>query len=236
MWEKAGVVLLSLRMNYRIIFGRRVLLFLVGTALHFAMFCLIRADMDEPVTTGDALTWLVWLPTTVFAVFFAMEIISREREAGVLETIFTVSVSVYRVWIVRFLVLILSLTLLALSLIVLTDIIVIELPVALTLVYVLPPIVFFAALTVLFSVVFKSASAAGVCMAAVLGFVMLLSQGEGSTTVIFPYLNPFDKPSQTEAFIWVRTVVYNKAAYMLLGGVWFWRALCWLDRRERLLQ
>ncbi len=237
--ERAGAVLLTLWMNCRVVFGWKVLLFLAGTAIHFVAFCLIRARMDEPITLGTVLAWLVWLPTTVFAVFFAMDLVSRERDAGLLETIFTVSVSPYRVWIIKFAVLMLSVTLLALALIALTDRIVIELPVMLTLVYVLPPLVFFAALTVLFSLLFKNANAAGLCMAAVLGFVLLMaraSEGQISATVIFPYLNPFDMPPQEETFIWVRTVVYNKTAYTLLGGVWFWRALRWLDRRERLLQ
>jgi len=233
---RAGVVLLSLWMNCRIVFGWKMLLFLTGTAIYFVVFCLIRASMDEPITLGTALAWLVWLPTTVFGVFFAMDLVARERDAGLLETIFTVSVSLYRVWIIKFAVLMLSVTLLALALIALTDRIVIELPVMLTLVYVLPPLVFFAALTVLFSVVFKSANAAGLCMAAVLGFVLLVSRGGISTTRIFPYLNPFDMPPETEVFNWVRTVLYNKVGYVVLGGVWFWRALRWLDRRERLLQ
>jgi len=242
--KKVAVVLLSLKMNYRVLFGWKALLFLAGTAIYFTAFLIIASRADEPLTLGHLLAWLIWLPTTLFAVFFSMEIISREQETGMIETLFVVSVSIYRLWIVKFVVLMLFVSLLALALIVATSAAIDTLsqgnvdpfPITLTLLYILPPLVFFAGLTVLFSVVFKSGNAAGLCMAAVLGFVLLLSQDGISTTVIFPYLNPFDIPLDKEAFLWIRTVVYNKVAYFVLGGVWFWQTLRWLNRRERLLQ
>jgi len=237
-----AVVLLSLRMNYRVIFGWKALLFLAGTAIYFPLFYIIGSKAEEPLTLGQLLAWLIWLPTTLFTVLFAMEIVAREQETGVLETLFTVSVSLYRMWIIKFAVLMLFVSMFSLTLIVATDAVanvltdetVQDIPIALTLLYILPPLVFFGGLTVLFSVMFKSGNAAGLCMAAVLGFVMLASEGI-STAVLFPYLNPFDKPLGRETFLWVRTVLYNKVAYLALGCIWFWQALRWLNRRERLL-
>ena len=233
--RKVSVILLYTRMNMRAIFGFKALFFLAGTALYFAAFCAIVAYTDAGLTLGQALAWLVWMPSTLFAVFFSMEVISREREAGVLETFFTVSVSVYRLWIVKFITLIFCVVLLALALIVAAERYVVEIPVLLTLLYVLPPLLFFAGLTVFFSALFKSGNAAGICVAAILGLVLLTADGL-STTVVYPYLNPLIRPDYTEPFIWIRTAVYNKIAYSLLGGLWFWRALRWLDRRERLLR
>ena len=105
--EKLGVILLSIRLNYRSVLGYKALLFLVGTMIYFAVFSLVLWYGDEPVSSEQealalALAWLIWLPTTVFSVFFAMEIVSREQDAGVLETLFTVSVSLYRMWIIKF--------------------------------------------------------------------------------------------------------------------------------------
>ncbi len=236
MLEKLDVILLSVRSNYRSVFGYKALLFLAGTMIYFAVFYIILWHQDEPLSLEQALSWLIWLPTTVFSVFFAMEIVSREQDAGVLETLFTVSVSLYRMWIIKFVVLMLFVMLFSLALIVATDVFIIDLYISLTLIYVMPPLVFFAALTVLLSVIFKSGNAAALCMAAVLGFTLLVGKGNVSDTVIFPYLNPFDKPFGTETFFWVRTVLFNKVAYLVIGCIWFWRTLRWLDRRERLLQ
>ena len=203
--------------------------------LYVVVLCLIAARSDDGLTVGQALPLVVWLPVTLFAVLFSMDIISREREANLMETLFTVSVSVYRLWIIKFVTLMAGLTLLSFALVVTTDLFVVDLPVFLALVSVLPPILFFASLTVLFSAMFKSANAAGLCMAAILAFVALPAQGL-SATVVYPFLNPFDKPVLEESFIWTRTVVYNKIAYFLLGCVWFWRGLRRLDRRESLLK
>lgn len=233
--NKVLTILLYTRMNLRVVFGFKAVWFLAGTAIYFVVFYLIAANLGQGPTVIEALAWIVWLPTTLFAVFFSMEIISRERDTGVLETFFTVSVSVYRLWIIKFMTLGLAVSVLALALIAATDAYFVDIPVMLTLVYVLPPLCFFAGLTVLFSAMFKGGNAAGICIIAILAFVMLLSEGIG-TLVIFPFLNPLDPPKDTEPFIWIRTVVYNKIAYTLLGCLWYWRALRWLDRRERLLK
>ena len=233
--NKASVILLYTKMNLRVVFGFKAFLFLAGTVVYFVAFYVIAVNTEAELTLGQALAWLVWMPATVFAVFFSMAMISRERDAGLLETFFTVSVSIYRLWLIKFITLTLCLSMLALALIVVAYWYVVDVPIMLTLVYVLPPIIFFAGLTVLLSAIFKSGNAAGICVVALLAFVLLMAEGL-STTVIFPYLDPFSRPYYTEPFIWVRTVVYNKIAYTLLGGVWFWQALRWLDRRERLLK
>jgi len=235
---KLSASLLYLRMNFRIIFGRKVLLFIAGALIYFIAFCVIRSRSDRPLTLGEALAWLVWLPSTLMTVFFSMELVSHERETGVLETLFMASVSRYRVWIIKFVVMVLFISLTALLLIVLTDIFAIDLSITLTLLYTIPPLVFFAALTVLFSVMFKSGNAAALCIVAILMFMLLLvgsSDGRIAKVVIFPYLNPFDKPLDKDTFIWVRTVLFNKVGYLVLGCIWFWRALRRLERRERLL-
>ncbi len=229
-----SVIVLYAMMNLRVVFGLKALLFLAGTAIYFVVFYFIARN-SENLTLGDTLAWFIWLPTTIFAVFFSMEMISRERDAGLLETFFTVSVSIYRLWIIKFITLTLCLSMLALALIAAAYWWVVDIPILLTLVYVFPPIFFFAGLTVLLSAVFKSGNAAGICVVALLALVLLMSEGL-ATTVVFPYLDPFTRPFEIEPFIWVRTVVYNKIAYTLLGGVWFWQALSWLDRRERLLK
>ncbi len=231
---KASVLLLYVWLTLRVVFGAKALLFLVGVAIYFPIFCVVTVRTGATLTLQQVLFGLVWMPTTLFAVFFSMEMISRERDAGLLETLFTVSASSSRLWIFKFMTIIFCVALLALALITATYWYAADIPILLTLIYILPPVIFFAGLTTMFSVMLKSGTAAGICIAAVLGFVLILSEGL-STTIVFPYLNPFDKPNNVESFIWTRTVLYNKIAYVLLGGICFWRALRWLDRRERLL-
>lgn len=239
--SKFSVILLYTRINLRIVFGLKALLLLAGVGLYVVVLCLILAntdivaDTDSGLSVGRALQLFVWLPVTLFAVLFSMEIISKERDANLIETFFTVSVSVYRLWIVKFATLMACLSLLAFALIVTVDLFVVDLSIVLSLLNVLPPILFFASLTVLFSAMFNSANAAGMCVAAILGFVMLTSEVV-STTIVYPFLSPFERPIQHESFIWIRNVVYNKIAYTLLGCVWFWRALRRLDNREWLLK
>ena len=231
---KAAVLLLYIWMTLRVVFGVKALVFLAGAAIYFILFCVIAVKFEARLTLEDVLKFLVWMPTSIFAVFFSMEMISRERDAGLLETLFTVSASSSRLWIFKFMTITVCLTLLALALIVATYWYVADIPILLTLLSILPPIVFFSGLTTMLSAMLKSGTAAGICVAAILAFVFVTSD-ELSTTIVFPYLNPFDKPYDIESFIWTRRVVYNKIAYLLLGGVCFWRALRWLDRRERLL-
>ena len=89
--------------------------------------------------------------------------------------------------------------------------------------------------TVLWSVVFKSANAAGLITA---GFLLLevLIRRAGSYRVTYLFHNPFDKPVEIEPFIWARTVFYNKVFYTAWGCVWLVIALWLIQRRERLLE
>jgi len=234
-WKsKAHVVGLYTRMNVRALFGWKALVYLAAVAVYYPTFCYIVVRTEARLTLGQALGWLVWLPSTLFAVFFAMEMIARERDAGILETFFTVSVSTYRIWLTKLLTLALCVSLLAFVLVVVSCWYVVEISIPLTLVAVLPPLYFFASLSLLLSAMLKSGNAAGIIMLALLAFVAVSSEGLGAT-VVYPYLNPFDRPHDTDPYVWVRTVVYNKLAFTLLSGVISWRSLRWLDKRERLL-
>lgn len=234
--SKLEVVLLYTRINLKIVFGLKALLLLAGTLLYVVVLCLLAVYTEVlSLSVGQALPLVIWLPLTLFAVIFSMDIISRERDANLIETFFTVSGSVYRLWIIKFATLMGSLSFLAFALILTTDLFVVEVPIWLTLLSVLPPILFFASLTVLLSALTGSANAAGLCVTAILAFVVITSEGL-ATTVVYPYLNPFEKPVHVESFIWNRNVVYNKIAFFLLGCVCFWRALRRLDHREKLLK
>lgn len=236
MMSKLSVVLLYTRINLKIVFGLKALIILAVAFVYVIILCVIAVNTDAlSLSVGEALPFVVWIPLTVFAVLFSMDIISKERDANLIETFFTVSVSVYRLWLLKFMTLMACLTVLAFALIVATDIFIVELPVWITLVNVLPPVLFFASLTVLFSAMLNSANAAAMCVTAILAFVMLTYEGL-SKEVVYPFLNPLDKPIQVESFIWIRNAVWNKILYTLFGCVWFWRALKRLDRRERLLK
>lgn len=232
---KLSIILLYTRINLKIVFGRKAIWIFLGMLIYVVIVCLIAVKSEDQVSVTQALPLVVWMPLTLIAVLFSMDIISKERDANLIETLFTVSVSVYRLWIIKFMTLMFSLGLLAVVLIVTTKIVVVDVPVFLALLNVLPPIFFFASLTMFLSVFVKSANAAGMCVTAILGFVFLTSEGL-SQTVVYPYLNPFDKPVNEESFIWVRTLVYNKIAFSLLGLLCFWRSMRRLDRREGLLK
>lgn len=233
--NKLHVVALYTRMNMRALFGWKSLVFLAAVGVYYPAFCYVVVWTEARLTLGQALGCLVWMPSTLFAVFFAMEMVSRERDAGLLETFFTVSVSAYRIWITKFLTLALCTTLLAFALVVVSWWFVVDISIPLTLIAVLPPLYFFASLAVLLSAMLKSGNAAGIVMLALLAFVAVASDGLGST-VVYPFLNPFDRPYDTDPYVWARTVVYNKLAFVLLSGVVFWRSLRWLDKRERMLK
>ncbi len=234
--SKIAVVLLYTRINLKIVFGLKALIVLAVAFVYVVVLCLIAVTTDAlTLSVGQALPFVVWIPLTVFAVLFSMDIISKERDANLIETFFTVSVSLYRLWLLKFMTLMAALTLLAIVLIAATDIFIVDLPIWLTLVNVLPPVLFFASLTVLFSALLNSANAAAMCVTAILAFVMITYEGL-SKEVVYPFLNPYEKPIQVESFICIRNLVWNKIIYTLFGCVWFWRALKRLDHRERLLK
>lgn len=223
------------RMTYKVVFGRKPWLFAIATAALFAAFFAINMRTDEVLTMRHVFAWLIWLPSTITSVFFAMGLVSHERNAGMIETLFTSSPSRYRIWIIKFAVMMSVLTVYAGLIVTATSYAIYDIPLLLTWFYLMPPVLFLSALTVYFSVRLKSGNAAGLAMAALLVLMLMLGSGGTSRAPIFPFFNPLDKPDYITSFIWGRRVVVNKILFLVLAGVAFWRALRCLDRRERLL-
>lgn len=234
MRAKLAVLMLYLRINIKIVFGRKVLWFLIGAVIYETILYIVAMNSDNAIPAAEGLMLSVWAPTIIMTVLFSMDIISKERDANMIETLFTVSVSVYRLWLIKFTTLMVCMTIFASILILIANAFLLDLPFFTTLVSVLPPVLFFSTFTMYLSVLLKSATIAGMVVTAILAFCALTFDG-ASQAVVYPFLNPFDKPIETENFIWIRSLIYNKIGYTLLGSVGLWRAMKWLDSRERLL-
>jgi hypothetical protein len=235
MRARVAAVLYTCKMMNRIVLGWKLWLFIAATVALYSAYFAIGIRTDDQLAMSEVFGWLIWLPSTVTGTFFGMGLVSHERNAGMLETLFTSSPSRYRLWIVKFAVMMSAMCVYVAAIATATSYLIFDVPIALTWLYVMPPTLFFSALTVYLSVKLKSGNAAGLCMAAILVLCLMMTQDGIAREGVFPLFNPLDKPESMSAFLWARRTVVNKSIYLILGGVAFWRALRGLDRRERLL-
>ena len=88
--------------NVRILFSHRFYYFFGAVMLYFIVVCTINYFQTEDHIPGrDVMLALLMPPACVLAVYLSMQVISFERENKTIESVFTTSGSIYKVWMIK---------------------------------------------------------------------------------------------------------------------------------------
>jgi len=89
-------------------------------------------------------------------------------------------------------------------------------------------------MTFYLSVKFRSGMAALTVMAIVILFMLMLWEPLHDTR-FFLFLNPYDKPRDTELVIWDRMVFQNRTGIIAISSLFLYLGMVATKKRERLL-
>ena len=197
----------------------------------FAAWALLREDPPDP----EIYYYLMLVaPGSIAIIGLGMGAILGERETRQLETTFLAATGRYLAWILRFSALLLIAWTLVGVLSFLTWLVVDRghAPLASWL-HAVVPLLLLLSLTTLLSLVFKSASAAGLVSGVYLVVMRLFG---GLVRRVDIWFNPFAEiDGVTDVDQLFRLMVYNRSANLALAGLFFALAFWLLQRRERLL-
>jgi ABC-type Na+ efflux pump permease subunit len=222
-------------LSARIVFHRKLLFMALGIAVYYGiLYALAIYRPDEGFGVEQALYVLVEIPGAVLAIYLTMDLVAGERDRRTLETLFSTSTSHYGIWMLRMVVVyaVLLMTLMLMSL--LAYFLFAEFPFALGGINAFAPAFLIVNLTFFFSVLCRSSSTAGMLSLGVI-IAVLLSAESLKDTYYFLFLNPFSLPMGIDDAIWAETVLLNRAALMVGGGLLLFLGLRKMAQRERLL-
>jgi hypothetical protein len=235
-WREVIGSLASLfRLSGRVIFRRKLLFMAGGILAYYAiLYAFATYDPGSGFGVDEALLVLVELPGCVLGIYLAMDLVAKERDRHTLEVLFSTASSHYTVWTIRMLSVyfVLLATLLIMSTV--SYFFFAEFPFFWGGLNAFLPAFLLANLTFYFSVVTRSANAAGMLA---LGFIILVLMTyelfQGTNWDLF--LKPFEIPISGEDPAWAEKMLINRLAVFVAGAMLLFLGLRRMEHRERLL-
>ena len=223
------------RLSGRVVFRRKLLFMAAGIVTYYAiLYAFAVYQPGSGFGVEQALFILVELPGTILGIYLVMDLVPKERDSNTLEVLFSTASSHYLVWSVRLLavVSVLFVTLMTMSTI--SYFFFAEFPFVWGGLNAFVPAFLVASLTFFFSVLTRSANAAGMLA---LGFVILvmITYGTLQGTSYDLFLKPFEIASTSDDPLWLEKILINRLSVLSGGAMLLFLALRRMESREKLL-
>ncbi len=220
--------------NLKIIFANKFIYFLAG-AVFIYFLILILAMLDGDSNTTETAAYYFMLFPGLLLVFYPMTFgIYNDMETGMMEMLIGIPNYRYKVWLVRLMIIWGLVFLLLFALSFLTTFLISELEAFDMAVQLMYPVFFFGALAFFIASLVKNGNGAAALMV-LFGLAFWISSSDGlfGETRWNIFLNPFDKPADLSANIWLDMIYYNRL-FLVCGIVLsLLGALYRLQKREK---
>lgn len=234
--KTAGIIQLSLKIisyNLKIVFGGKFSYFLLAAMVIF--FYIIIDSLFGNYHQGTAEIYNIIILPALLTVFYPVIYnIQNDKDARMLEIIFSIPNYRYKIYLVRFIISFLLMMVAVLFMASFSWFSVVRIPI-LQLVYQLFfPLFFLSCLAFLFTTLTYNGNTAAVLVLIVgLIFFVLQKPMEGSKWFIF--LNPFEAPKDTGPIVWQLIVKQNRTILLVGSAICLLWALIKLQKREKFI-
>lgn len=210
------LILKQVRYNFKIIFGGKFFYFLLAAFGFFILITVINLFSNNNIEEQDIYNLLLF--PGILLVFYPTTFgIQNDDDNSMLEIIFGIPNYRYKVWLVRFVLILVMVFVVLLLLGLLSSFTLIPSPVIEYASQVLFPIFFLGALSFMFSTIVKNGNGTAVVIIIIGMAIWILSENiNDSEWNVF--LNPFDMPSDMNETIWQERIFSNRL-YLICGGV-----------------
>jgi len=233
--EVLGSLAALFRLSGRVIFRRKLLFMFIGIVAYYALLYTVAVyDPGSGFSVDAALLVLVELPGTVLGIYLAMDLVSKERDRHTLEVLFSTASSHYTVWAIRMLsvwfVLLATLMLMSTA----SYFLFAEFPFFWGALNAFLPAFLLANMTFYFSVMTRSANAAGMISLAFIILVLMTYEVLQDTNYDL-FLKPFEVAAAGADPAWAEKMLANRAGVFVAGALMLFLGLRRMEQRERLL-
>jgi hypothetical protein len=218
----------------RIIFGGKFIYFVLAALIFFLLFGTIMAFEESEMDLGDAYGILAF-PAILLVFYPSVFGIQNDADQRTLEIIFGIPNYRYKVWLVRFVMILILVYLLLIPLAALAHYALISIPVFHMILQLMFPVIFASSLGFCASTVFKNGNATAVFMV-VFGLVFMVLADMLEYTKWNIFLNPFGTPGHINEFVWQETIRQNRIILSITSAVLILLGLLNLQQREKFLK
>jgi hypothetical protein len=222
------------RYNMRIIFGGKFIYFVLAAFIFFLLFGIIIA-LEENVLDMEEVYSLLAFPAILLVFFPSVFGIQSDADQRTLEIIFGIPDYRYKVWLVRYVMILFLVFLLLFPFAGIAWWALVSFPVLPMILHLMVLVLLVSSLGFCLSTVVKNGNATAVIMV-VLGLAFLILSDELDESKWNIFLNPFDMPGNINEIVWQEIVRQNRIFMGTLSAVLILLGLLNLQQREKFLR
>ncbi len=222
------------RYNMRIIFGGKFIYFILAAFIFFLVFGTIMA-LDNSEMRIEHVYGLLAFPAILLVFFPSVFGIQNDADARTLEIIFGIPDYRYKVWLVRYLMILVLVFLLLFPLAGLAWYALVSYPVMPVILHLMVLVVFVSSLGFCLSTLVKNGNATAVIMV-ILGLFFLILSDELDESKWNMFLNPFQTPRDLNDIVWREIIRQNRLILGISSLVFLLLGLLNLQQREKFLR
>jgi hypothetical protein len=227
--------LLSLaRHNLKIIFGGKFIYFILAAFIFFMLFGIIMA-FDSDILEIHEVYGLIAFPGILLVFYPTVFGIQSDADHRTLEIIFGIPNYRYKVWLVRYAMILVVVLLLLFPFAGLAYYALVSFPLLHMVLQLMVLVVFVSALGFCLSTIVKNGNATAVIMV-IFGLVFLILSDVLETSKWNVFLNPFKSPDDINAIVWQSIIRQNRIILSIASLVLILLGLLNLQQREKFLR
>jgi hypothetical protein len=222
------------RYNMRIIFGGKFIYFILAAFIFFLVFGTIMA-LDNSEMRIEDVYGLLAFPAILLVFFPSVFGIQSDADARTLEIIFGIPDYRYKVWLVRYLMILVLVFLLLFPFAGLAWYALVSYPIMPVILHLMVLVLFVSSLGFCLSTLVKNGNATAVIMV-ILGLFFLILADELDESKWNMFLNPFRTPRDLNDIVWREIIRQNRLILGISSLVFLLLGLLNLQQREKFLR
>jgi len=222
------------RYNMRIIFGGKFIYFILAALIFFLLFGIIIA-LDESNLAVSDVYGLIAFPGILLVFYPSVFGIQSDADQRTIEIIFGIPDYRYKVWLVRYVMILVLVFLLLFPFSALAHYALVSIPIFRMVLQLMMLVFFTSALGFCTSTIVKNGNATAVIMV-IFGLVFLIMTDAIEYTKWNIFLNPFRTPGHINDIVWQETIRQNRIIMGIVSVVLLLLGLLNLQQREKFLK
>ena len=222
------------RYNMKIIFGGKFVYFILAAFIFFLVFGTIMALENSDMTIENVYGLLAF-PAVLLVFFPSVFGIQSDADQRTLEIIFGIPDYRYKVWLVRYLMILLLVFLLLFPFAGLAYYALLSFPIIRMILQLMVLVLFVSSLGFCISTLVRNGNATAVIMV-ILGLALLILSDELHESKWNIFLNPFHTPGDINEIVWIETIRQNRIIMGIGSVVFLLLGLLNLQKREKFLR
>lgn len=222
------------RYNMRIIFGGKFIYFILAAFIFFLVFGTIIA-LDGTYMRMEDIYGLLAFPAILLVFFPSVFGIQSDADARTLEIIFGIPDYRYKVWLVRYFMILVLVFLLLFPFAGLAWYALISFPIMPMILHLMVLVLFVSSLGFCLSTLVRNGNATAVIMV-ILGLFFLILADELDESKWNMFLNPFNTPNDINDIVWREIIRQNRLILGITSLVFLLLGLLNLQQREKFLR